>query len=143
MGKTLLILLVLSLPALAQTSPDGSFSVRHLKKADFSLNSDQMRDAETIYRTACSVVQHEFLSGAAGELHLHFTVVIGAERNEVRSRRITQADEIWMKNWDPNVFAQGVVLLAVDQSLTPDVVRRLGMRAVRYSSAAVDVSGLR
>jgi len=117
MGKTLLILLVLSLPALAQTSPDGSFSVRHLKKADFSLNSDQMRDAETIYRTACSVVQHEFLSGAAGELHLHY--------------------------WDPNVFEQGVVLLAVDQSLTPDVVRRLGMRAVRYSSATVDVSGLR
>ena len=79
MGKTLLILLVLSLPALAQTSSDGSFSVRHVKKADFSLNSDQMHDAETIYRNACSVVQHDFLSGA-GELHLSFTVVIGAER---------------------------------------------------------------
>lgn len=142
MRKTLLILLALSLTALAQTSSDGSFSVRHLKKADFSLNSDQMRDAETIYRTACSVVQHEFLSGA-GELHLRFTVVIGAERNEVRSRRIKQGDEIWMKNWDPDVFAQGVVLLAVDQSLTPDVVKRLGKRAVRYSSATVDVSGFR
>jgi hypothetical protein len=142
MWKTLLILFVLSSHGLAQTSSDGSFSVRHLKKPNFSLNKEQMRDAETIYRNACAVVQRDFLS-AAGELHLHFTVVIGADQNQVLSRRLTQDDEIWMKRWDPNVFAQGVVLLAVDQSLTPDVVKRLGKRAVRYSNATVDVSGFK
>jgi hypothetical protein len=73
---------------------------------------------------------------------LRFTVVIGAERDEVLARRTTQDDELWMKKWDPNVFAQGVVLLAVEQSLTPDVVRLLSRRAVRYSNATVDVSGL-
>ena len=142
MWKTLLILFVLSSHGLAQTSSDGSFSVRHLKKPNFSLNKEQMRDAETIYRNACAVVQRDFLS-AAGELHLHFTVVIGADQNQVLSRRLTQDDEIWMKRWDPNVFAQGVVLLAVDQSLTPDVVKRLGKRAVRHSNATVDVSGFK
>jgi hypothetical protein len=72
-----------------------------------------------------------------------FTVVIGADQNQVLSRRLTQDDEIWMKRWDPDVFAQGVVLLAVDQSLTPDVVKRLGKRAVRYSNATVDISGFK
>jgi hypothetical protein len=142
MWKTLLILFVLSFHGLAQTSSDGSFSVRHLKKPSFSLNREQMRDAETIYRNACAVVHRDFLS-TAGELHLHFTVVIGADQNQVLSRRLTQDDEIWMKRWDPDVFAQGVVLLAVDQSLTPDVVKRLGKRAVRYSNATVDVSGFK
>ncbi|HEY6370277.1 MAG TPA: hypothetical protein VIX37_06840, partial [Candidatus Sulfotelmatobacter sp.] len=122
MWKTLLISFALSLPGLAQTSSDGSFSVHHLKRANFSLKPEQMRDAENIYRNACVVVQRDFLS-AACELHLRFTVVIGAERDEVLARRTTQADELWMKKWDPNVSAQGVVLLAVEQSLTPDVVQ--------------------
>ena len=71
MSKTLLILFVLSLHGLAQTSSDGSFSVRHLKKPNFLLNKEQMRHAQAIYRSACAVVQHDFLS-AASELHLHF-----------------------------------------------------------------------
>lgn len=142
MTKMLLMLLALSIPALAQTSSDGSFSVRHSKKANFSLNREQMHTAESIYRNACAVVQRDFLSGA-DEVHIHFTVVIGAERNEVLSRRATQDDEIWLKKWDPNLFAQGVVLLAVDQRLTPDVITLLGQRAVRYSNATADVSGFR
>ena len=142
MLKTLCILLVLSSAGLSQTSSDGSFTVRHAKKANFSLSKDEMLTAETIFHNACAVVQRDFLSGA-GELHMHFAVVIGTERNEVLSRRSTQGDEIWMKKWDPNLFAQGVVLLSVDQSLTPDLVAQLGKRAIRYSNAAVGVSGLR
>ena len=136
------MLLALSLPALAQTSTDGSFLVRHAKKANFSLSREQMHAAETIYRNACAVVQRDFLTGS-GEVQIHFTVVIGAERNEVLSRRSAQDDEIWLKKWDTNLFAQGVVLLAVDQRLTPDVIALLGQRAIRYSNATVDVSGFR
>jgi hypothetical protein len=116
--------------------------VRHFKKANFSLSREQMRNAESIYRNACSVVQRDFLSSTS-DVHMHFTVVIGAERNEVLSRRAPQDDEIWLKKWDPNLFAQGVVLLAVDQRLTPDVIALLGQRAVRYSNATADVSGFR
>ena len=142
MSKMLFMLLAFSIPALAQTSSDGSFSVRHFKKANFSLNREQMHTAESIYRNACAVVRRDFLSGA-DEVHIHFTVVIGAARNEVLSRRATQDDEIWLKKWDPNLFAQGVVLLAVDQRLTPEVIALLGQRAIRYSNATVDVSGFR
>ena len=67
---------------------------------------------------------------------------IGAERNEVHVMH-SEHDEIWMKKWDPMVFAKGVVVLAVSQSLTRDLIEQLGARAVRYSNATVDVSGFR
>jgi hypothetical protein len=135
-----LLYLSLSLVGLAQTSSDGSFSVHHSKKENFSLSAAQMGDAESIYHNACIVVQHDFQSGA-GELHPHFTVIIGAERNEIHLRH--PEGEIWMKKWNPMLFAQGVVVLAFDRSLMPDVVEQMANRAIRYANATVDVSRLR
>jgi hypothetical protein len=142
MSKIVFVLLALSLGGVAQTSSDGSFSVHHSNKASFSLSAAQMREAESIYHSACAVVQHNFQSGAT-ELHPHFMVVIGAERNEIHSRRNPQVDEIWMKKWDAGVLAQGVVLLAFDQMMTRDVLKQLGNRAVHQTNAAVDVAGLK
>jgi hypothetical protein len=141
MLRVMFVFLVLSAVSLAQSSTDGSFSVRHSKDSNFSLSPSQIHEAESIYRSACAVVQHDFHIGA-GELHPRLTVVIGAERNEVHSRR-TDVGEIWMKKWNPVLFAQGVVVLAFDQVLTRDVITKLGDRAVRYSDATVDVSGFR
>lgn len=140
MLRAMFVLLAVSSIGLAQTSSDGSFSVRHFKKANFSLSQDDMRQAESIYRSACAVVQSDF-RGGIGELHPHFTVVIGTDHDEIFSRR-AEADEIWLKKWDPVVFAQGVVFLAFDQMLTSDVLLQLSNRAVRQSKAAVAVSGL-
>jgi hypothetical protein len=135
------IFLVLSSVGLAQSSSDGSFSVRHLKNASYFLKPAQMREAESIYRTACAVVRREF-HGGPSELHPHFTVVIGAERNQVYTRH-SPADEIWMKKWDPMVFAQGVVVLTFDEMLPPDLIVQLGNRAFRQSNDAVGVAGLK
>jgi hypothetical protein len=144
MWRITLILLVLASAALAQSSSDGSFSVRHSKKASFSLSPAQMREAENLYRSACAVVEHDFHSGA-GQLHPHLTVVIGAARNEVHAENteIHVGNEIWMKKWEPTLFAQGVVVLAFGQMLTVDVIKQLGNRAVRYSNATVDVAELK
>lgn len=142
MLKIVFVLLALSFGGVAQTSSDGSFSVHHSNKANFSLSAAQMREAESIYHSACAVVQRNFQSGT-GELHPHFTVTIGADRDEVHAMRIT-GDEIWMKKWNPGIFAEGVVVLAFDQGLlTRDVIKQLGAQAVRYSNATVDVSGLK
>jgi hypothetical protein len=141
MSKLICVLLILSSLGWAQASSDGAFSVHHLNNARYSLNPPQMREAESIYLCACSVVQREFHSGASG-LCPHFTVVIGAERNELHSRR-TQAGEIRMKKWDPIVFTQGVVVLTFDQMLTREVIVQLGNRALRQSNATVDVAGLK
>ncbi len=141
MLKTVFVLLALSLVGVAQTSSDGSFSVRHSDKANFSFNAAQMREAESIYHSACAIVQND-LQRSAGELHPRFTVTIGTKRNEVHAMR-PEGDEIWMARWDPMVFAEGVVVLAASQSLTRDMIKQMGVRAVRYRNATVDVSGFK
>jgi hypothetical protein len=147
MLRVMFTLLILAPVGLAQSSSDGSFSVRHSKQANFSLSAAQMREAESVYKSACAVVLHDF-HNSIGELHPHFTVVIGADRNEVhgfmvQSKKVRGNAELWIKQWDPKVFAQGVVVLAFDELLTEDVINQLGSRAVRYSDATVNVVGLK
>lgn len=141
MSKLLAVLFILSSLGLAQSSSDGSFSVHHLNTVNPSLRPAQMLEAESVYHSACRVVQREFHKGAS-EPCPHFTVLVGAERNELHSRR-TEDGQIWMKKWDPIVFAQGVVVLTFDQMLTRDVIVKLGNRALQQSNAAVDVAGLK
>lgn len=146
MSKLLFVAFILASVALAQSSSDGSFSVRNAKQASYSLNPTQMREAESLYQSACATVQHEFHS-SEGELRPHFTLVIGADRNEVHNLvqpKEKQGNiEIWMKKWDPRTFAQGVVVLAFNQMLTADVITQLGNRAFRYSNATVGVIDLK
>lgn len=132
MLKTIFVLLALPLVALAQASSDRSFSVHHTKNANFSLSTAQMHEAERLYKSACMVVQREFQTA---ELRPHFRVIIGAGRNEVHTE-----NEVWMKKWNPVVFARGVVMIAL---LKTKAIDRLTDRAVHYSNATVDVSALR
>jgi hypothetical protein len=145
MLKVVLTLIVLASVGLAQSSSDGSFSVRHAKKANFSLSPVQMREAESLYVGACEVVQRE-VRGGIGELHPHFTVVIGADRNQVHGHMIhghvRGNAEIWMKKWDATVFAEAVVVLAFDEMLTPDVIAELSNRALRFSNSTGDSLGI-
>jgi hypothetical protein len=143
MLKVLFTFLVLSSIGLAQSSSDGSFSVHDAKHPDFSLSKAEMREAESLYQSACAAVQREFHSTV--ELHPHFIVVIGAEKNEVHSggMKVDGGLQIWMKRWTPTIFAQGVVVLAFQQLLTRDVITQLGHRAVNYANATVDVAGLK
>jgi hypothetical protein len=153
MLKVTLVLLVLASAGLAQSSSDGSFSVHHSKHANFSISPAQMHEAESLYQSACSVVQHDF--PVSGGSHPHFTVILGTDHNEVHGaerKEVSGSDrddvrakgEIWMTKWDPVVFAQGVVVLAfLDQVLTADTIKQMGKRAIRYSNATVDVAGLK
>jgi hypothetical protein len=143
MLKLLFSFLILAATGMAQSSSDGSFSVRHSKQTTFSLSKAQMHDAESLYQSACAEVQHEFHSST--ELHPRFTVIIGEDRNEVHSggMKVDDGLQIWMKKWNPTVFTQGVVVLAFQQLLTRNVITQLGDRAVRYSNASVDVAELK
>jgi hypothetical protein len=148
MFKIMLTVLILASAGLAQSSSDGSFSVHHAKRVNFSLTPAQMREAESLYQSACLVVQHDFLTGVGDFYPPHFTVVIGTESNEVRGHIVYASKdhsqpEIWLKKWNPMVFAEGVVVLAFDQLLTENKVAQLRNRAIRYSRAAVDVSNLK
>jgi hypothetical protein len=141
MLKVAFALLFLSSAVLAQSSSDGSFTVRHFKDANFSLKPSQMREAQSIYHSVCEVVQREFHTGRT-DVHPHFTVVIGTKLDEVHFNR-PQLGEIWMMKWDPIVFTQGAVILAFDQMLTRDMIGQLGKRALRKSNAVVNVGGMK
>ena len=137
MLKLMVTLLIAVSAAMAQSSSDGSFSVHHSKHANFSLSRVQMREAESLYQNACVVVQQD-VRVSTEIVHPHFTVVVGAETNEVHNM-----EEIRMKKWNPTMFAEGVVILAYQQELTADKIKQLGNRAVRYSNATVDVAALK
>jgi hypothetical protein len=146
MFRLIFTLFVVASTSLAQSASDGSFSVQHSKRASFFLSSAQMREAESLYRSACTVVQHNF-PNRARELRPHFTVVIGADHNQVQGKMALNnrsvGAEIRLKKWDPTLFAQAVVVLAYYDALTSDVIKQLGNRAVQASNATVDISGLK
>jgi hypothetical protein len=135
MAKVLVALFLFVSSCAAQSSLSGNFSVRHVKKADFSLASVQMHEAEKLYRSACAVVERD-LHGSAS--HPRFTVILGASRDEVHGR-----NEIWLTKWDPVSFVAGVVILAVDHRLTADMVQQLTKRVVQYNNATVSVAELK
>lgn len=141
MSKLISVLLLLSSLALAQSPSDQSLSVHHLTNVKSSLRPAQLLEAESIYHSACWEVQREFHKDASQPCP-HVTVIVGTERNEIHSRR-AQDGEIWMKKWDPIVFARGVVVLTFGQMLTQDVIVQLGNRALQHSSAATDVARLK
>ena len=141
MWKIALVLLVLASMALAQSSSDGSFSVRHAKNENFSLSKTEMQKAESLYQNACAAVQHEFHS--TEELRPHFTVIVGADRDQVHGYGVHAPPEIWMKKWDPTVFAEGVVVLAFDQILSPNLVTQLSKGALNVSNATADGVGFK
>jgi hypothetical protein len=120
---------------IAQSSSDGSFSVRHITKPGVALTPAQMQEAEKLYRNACAVVKRDFHS--ASELRPQFAVILGADHDEVHGR-----SEIWLKKWSPAMFTQGVVVVAFDQVLTADLVKQLAIRAVQYSNATINVMEL-
>lgn len=136
MSKAMITVLFLVSAALGQSSSGRFFVVRHVNKPDFALPAAEMREAEKLYQSACTVVQHNF--HASGELRPRFTVLLGAEREEIHGN-----SELWLKEWSPALFTQGVVVLAFDQVLTHDLKRQLAKRAVEYATTMVDVADLK
>src|SRR3954471_17332275 len=133
MLKLIVALLVLTSTLVAQSSSDGSFSVRDTSHANAVLTPAQLREAESIYQNACTIVQHDFHSSDLK--HPHLDVIVGMDRDLVHGR-----GEIWMTKWDRGKFAEGVVMLLV---LNADVIEQLSTRAVRYSDATINVSGIK
>jgi hypothetical protein len=136
MLKAVVTFFLLVSASLAQSSSDGSFVARYVTKSGSSLTPAQMHEAEKIYQNTCAVVQRDFHSSI--ELHPRFTVILGAQRNEVHGNT-----EIWLTKWNSAMFAEGVVVVAFHQVLTNDVIKQLARRAVAYSDATVDVAELK
>lgn len=96
-----------------------------------------LAQAEMIYLSACRVVEQEF--HRAESLRPRLTLVLGANRDSVYFPN----REIQLKKWDDYQFAQGVVLLAVDDMLPKDKKILLTRLSVLEAESTVDVRELK
>ena len=90
-------------------------------------------EVDTVYLAACTAVQREF--GDSIVLRPPVALVLGAETNAVDFDKKT----ILLKRWDHTLFAQGVVVLAFEDLLTPQRRMMITNRAVNLAQATVDI----
>lgn len=91
------------------------------------------KEADKLYLSACSVVQREF--GIARPVRPQITLVLGAENNEAFFDR----REIRLTQWNPYLFAQGVVIFAFEELMGRDRQLAIAMRALRGSESVVQI----
>ena len=94
-------------------------------------------DAEKIYLTACSAVEHELRINRP--LRPQVTLVLGARENGA----FLGPREIRLTKWDPYMFAQGVVFFAFDELLPQRDRLAMAKRAVAWSGSTVAANTLR
>ncbi len=119
------MILLLTSGALAQEW----FTIRNSKKQRVS-----PAEAEKVYLSACAVVKQEF--NRTTRVRPRLTLVLGADTNGVDYHD----REIRLTKWDKHMFAQGVVILAVENLLSRDDILRLGQLAVTWADATLDVA---
>lgn len=90
-------------------------------------------EAQKIYDSACAVVQQEF--GGNRSIRPQFKLVLGAATNSVNFDQ----RELRLTKWDPYLFAQGVVMLSVEDLMSPQHRSEMAKRAVTWADATIDV----
>jgi hypothetical protein len=97
---------------------------------------EQPADAEKIYMSACLAVEREFR--ITRPIRPSLTLVVGADENGA----YWGPREIRLTKWNPNFFAQGVVMFAFED-LLPDGERvAVAKRAISWAGSTVNVKGL-
>ena len=93
-------------------------------------------EAQKIYDSACAVVDQEL--GGNRTVRPQFKLVLGAAKNSVNYDQ----RELTLTKWDPYLFAQGVILLSLDDLMSPKKKAEMAMRAVTWADATIDVHQL-
>jgi hypothetical protein len=94
-------------------------------------------EAETIYLSACRVVEQQF--SRADPVRPRLSLLLGSENDRVYYPK----HEIQLRKWDKYKFAEGVVILAVDSLLPADAKLSLSKLAVSEAETMVDVRELK
>ena len=90
-------------------------------------------EVDKVYLSACTAVQREF--GDSIVLRPPVALVLGADTNAVDFDKKT----ILLKQWDHSLFAEGVVILAFEDLLTPQRRMIITNRAVNQAQATVNI----
>jgi hypothetical protein len=110
---------------------EGGFTVDSKGKAQWPA-----AEAQKIYNSVCAVVEQEL--GGNRAVRPQFKVVLGGAKNSVNYDQ----RELTLTKWDPYLFAQGVVMLSVEDLMSPKQRAELARRAVTWADATIDVHHL-
>ena len=99
-------------------------------------NRSNQVEAEQIYSSACLAVEREFR--IADSIRPKITLIVGADEN----RAYTESNEIRLINWDRELFAQGVVVIAFHELLPERKRKSVAKRAVTWANSVVDARTL-
>ena len=111
---------------------DGFFTIHNPHNQTLSYP-----EAETIYLSACRVVEQQF--SRADPVRPRLSLLLGSENDRVYYPK----REIQLRKWDKYKFAEGVVLLAVEALLSPEAKSSLSKLAVTEAETMVDVRELK
>jgi hypothetical protein len=92
------------------------------------------QDAHKIYLSACTVVEREF--SIHHTVRPRFTLILGADKNGL----FFNPREIRLSKWNPELFAQGVVMLAFDDLMTLDERVAMSRRALNWANSTMEVT---
>ena len=95
-------------------------------------------EASRIYTSACDLLARSVRPEHPPQLHPKFRLVLGTENDEfVRDGSI---EELHLKSWDPEKFAQGVVVVALRELVPRPDLARLARLSVTLAESTVDAT---
>lgn len=98
-------------------------------------------EARRIYNAACQLLARTIRPDKPPELHPTFRLVLGTENDEfVRDGAHV---EVHLRRWQPEIFAQAVVAIAVRDLLQGDQLQKVAHESVLLANATVSARDLR
>jgi hypothetical protein len=98
-------------------------------------------EAARIYNSACDLLARSVRPEHPPQLRPKFKLVLGADNDEfIRDGAVA---ELHLKSWDPEKFAQGVVVVALRELVPRPDLARLARLSVTLAGSTVDVGELR
>ncbi len=98
-------------------------------------------EAGRIYASACDLLARTVRPENPPQLHPKLLLVLGADQDEYL--RDGGVNEIRLKSWNPEMFAEAVVLGAVREVLRTDDLKRVAHESVSLADATVSSSELK
>jgi hypothetical protein len=122
----------LAVSAWSQSAATSPFDVQNPQKKQYF-----PAEAKRIYSSACALVARSVRPDNPPSLHPRFRLVLGANDDEfVRDGPVS---EIHLKSWDPEKFAEGVVVVAIRDVLHGDDLEKIAHQSVILADSTLDV----
>lgn len=124
-----------SIMAAAQTAPQKTSNL------PFDVSNPHNRkwspaEAGRIYNSACQLLARTVRPDKPPQLHPQFTLILGAEHDEFV--RDGARVEVHLRSWEPEMFAQAVVAIAVRDLLQGDQLQKVAHESVLLANSTIN-----